>query len=97
MFDKIIQQAKALRETLDNMEVTGESGAGSIKVIMNGQYQVRQILIEEALYSEGKTVVSELIASATNVASLKVKEAIKEKMKQLTGGFGIPADLSSLL
>ena len=40
--------AKA-QEELANMEVTGESGAGMVSIVMNGKHEVRRVNIDDSL------------------------------------------------
>ena len=55
-FDNIMKQAQQMQENLQkaqeeiaNMEVTGESGAGLVKVIMTGRHDVKRVEIDPGL------------------------------------------------
>lgn len=96
LFERIMEKTKLAKETLAKIEMTGESGAGMVQVVMDGHYQVRRMVVDDEVYKEGKAVVLDLLASATNEATAKVREAVREKMTQLVGNVGLPSDFSSL-
>ena len=75
------------------MEVTGEAGAGLVRVTMNGRHEVRRVELDDGLMSEGKAVVEDLIAAACNDASRRVEAAQQEKMSGMTAGLGLPFKL----
>ena len=92
-----MQQAKKMQARMEeiqnevkNIEVTGESGAGLIKVVMNGRHDVRRVEMDPSLQQEDREIVEDLIAAAVNDAVRKVEEVSKEKMSQLTGGMPLP-------
>ncbi|GAA6166554.1 YbaB/EbfC family nucleoid-associated protein [Sessilibacter corallicola] len=79
-----------MQEELANAEVTGESGAGLIKVVMTGRHDVRSVSIDPALMSEDREILEDLLAAAVNDAVRKVEQANQEKMGNLTSGFQMP-------
>ena len=81
--------AKAQAE-IANMEVTGESGAGLVKVVMTGNHNVRGVTIDPDLMEDDKEMLEDLIAAAINDASRRVEETTKEKMANVTGGMQMP-------
>ncbi len=85
-------QAKmqAMQDEIANLETTGESGAGLVKVTMTGRHDVRKVSIDDSLLSENKEVLEDLIAAALNDAVRKVEITTKEKMAELTGGLEMP-------
>ncbi|WP_284246562.1 YbaB/EbfC family nucleoid-associated protein [Thalassotalea insulae] len=83
------KMAKA-QEEIANMEVTGESGAGMVKVTMTGSHSVRRVEIDESLMEDDKEMVEDLVAAAFNDAVRRVEEVNKEKMGALTGGMQMP-------
>lgn len=93
----LMQQAKKMQARMEemqnevkNLEVTGESGAGLVKVVMSGRHDVRRVQIDPSLKDEDIEIVEDLIAAAVNDAVRKVEEVSKEKMGQLTGGMQMP-------
>ncbi|WDE08308.1 YbaB/EbfC family nucleoid-associated protein [Thalassomonas viridans] len=78
------------QEELANMEVTGESGAGLVKVTMTGSHSVRRVEIDDTLFEDDKEMVEDLVAAAFNDAVRRVEEQNKAKMGDLTGGLQMP-------
>ena len=42
------EKMQAMQEQAANAEVTGESGAGLVKVVMNGRHDVRSVSLDES-------------------------------------------------
>jgi hypothetical protein len=78
------------QEELANTEVTGESGAGMVKVTMTCNHAVRRVEIDQSLMADEKEMIEDLVAAATNDAVRRVQEATKEKMADVTGGMPLP-------
>ena len=96
-FGDIMKQAAQMQEKVQkiqaeiaNAEVTGESGAGMVKVVMNGRHDVRRVAIDSDLMSEDKELLEDLLAAAVNDAVRKVESKQKEKMADLTAGIPLP-------
>lgn len=83
------KMAKA-QEELAQMEVTGESGAGMVKVTMTGSHNIRRVEIDDSLMDDDKEMLEDLIAASFNDAVRRVEEQNKEKMGALTGGMQMP-------
>jgi DNA-binding YbaB/EbfC family protein len=64
-----------------------ESGAGLVKVKVNGHRRVVDILIDDSLVNpEDKEMLKDLIVAATNKAFEEIDQKIKEEMKKATEG-----------
>ncbi len=87
---KIQEQMQKAQEELANAEVQGESGAGMVKVVMNGRHDVKKVEIDASLMQEDKDMLEDLIAAAVNDAVRKIEKNNQEKMSSLTSGMGIP-------
>jgi nucleoid-associated protein EbfC len=86
------ERMQKVQEEIANIEVTGESGAGMVKVTINGAHSCRRVDIDPSLLVEDeKEMVEDLIAAAFNDANRRIEEAQKEKMAQVTGGMQLPA------
>lgn len=81
---------KKAQEELANLEVTGEAGAGMVKVQMTGRHDVKRVIIDPGLLQEDKEMLEDLIAAAVNDANRRVEEATKEKLAGMTMGMGFP-------
>lgn len=83
-------QFQEIQNQIGSLEITGESGAGLVRVLMNGRHEVRKVKIDPALKEEDIGVVEDLIAAACNDAVQKVERAHADKMGELAGGFNFP-------
>jgi len=75
---------------LATMEITGESGAGLVKIVMTGKHDVKRVMIDNSLLTEDKEMLEDLIAAAINDTVRKVEKMSQEKMAGMTGGLGLP-------
>lgn len=87
---QVQERMAEMQEEFARLEITGESGAGLVKVVMNGRHEVRRVSIDESLFSEDKSMIEDLVAAACNDAVHKVERAQQEKMSGLASGFGLP-------
>ncbi len=78
------------QEELAKAEVSGESGAGLVTVVMNGRHDVKNVDIDASLMSEDKEILEDLIAAALNDAVRKVEKYSKDEMGKMAGGMGLP-------
>jgi nucleoid-associated protein EbfC len=80
-----------MQTKLANMSVTGQSGAGLVKVTMSGKAQVTNIAIDPSLLKpEEKDILEDLLIAALNDAKAKVETVAAEEMKAVTGGMALP-------
>ncbi len=84
------ENMRKMQEDLANREMCGESGAGMVKVVMNGRHDVKNVEIADELMSEEKSILEDLLAAAVNDAVRKVEQANQEMVGDLTGGFQMP-------
>jgi nucleoid-associated protein EbfC len=87
---QVQENMRRLQEDLAKAEVTGESGAGMVKVTLTGKHQAHRVQIDPAALKEDKEFLEDLIAAAINDASQKVEALAREKMAQATGGLNLP-------
>jgi DNA-binding YbaB/EbfC family protein len=66
--------------------VTGESGAGLVKVTMTCKHDVRRVVIDPSLLADDKEMLEDLVAAAFNAAVRKVESTSAEKMGKITAG-----------
>ena len=84
------ERMQKTQEELAKLEVTGESGAGMVKVTMTCNHNVRRVDIDESLMEDDKDMLEDLVAAAMNDAVRRVQETSKEKMSEVTGGMPLP-------
>lgn len=78
------------QEEIANMQIEGQSGAGLVKVTMNGQHELLRVTIDDSLIGDDKEMLEDLIAAAVNDASQKLAVESKGKMSGLTDGLNLP-------
>ena len=80
-----------MQERLAEVEVTGASGGGMIRVTLNGKGEMRKVAIDPALMDPNEVeVLEDLIVAATNDAKAKVEAQVAQRMSELTGGLNLP-------
>ncbi|MFO7528784.1 MAG: YbaB/EbfC family nucleoid-associated protein [Marinobacter sp.] len=84
------EEMKKAQEEIAKAEVTGEAGAGLVKVTMNGRHDVSRVEIDPSLISEEKEILEDLLAAAVNDAVRRVEANQKEKMSGMMSGMGMP-------
>jgi nucleoid-associated protein EbfC len=93
----LMRQAQQMQETmkkaqveLAELEVTGESGAGMVKVTLNGNHEAKQVTIEPKLLGEDKDMLEDLLVAAINDAARKIAARTQEKYSGLMSGLNLP-------
>jgi hypothetical protein len=96
----IMKQAQQMQENMQKaqeeiarLEVTGESGAGLVKITMTGKHDVKKVAVDPALLGDDKDMLEDLIAAAVNDANRRVEKMTQEKMSGLTAGMNLPAGM----
>ena len=79
-----------MQEEVAKLEVTGESGAGTVKVTINGAHNCRRVEIDPSLMEDDKDMLEDLIAAAFNDAARRIEETQKEKMASVSSGMQLP-------
>ena len=96
-FTDLISQAKKMQDkmketqdVLKKIEVEGLSGGNSVKVIMNGEGELKKIILGDNLLKETKEIIEDLIVAAHNDAKIKLKKKTSEEISKMTGGINLP-------
>ncbi len=79
-----------MQEELANAEVTGQSGAGLVSIVMTGRHDVRRVSIDDSLLQEDKEILEDLIAAAVNDAVRKIEQSSQDGMAGMTAGMQLP-------
>lgn len=78
-----------LQTEITKTEVVGESGAGLVRLTMNGAHEVLKVSVDPSLMNpEESEILEELIAAAANDAARRVEAAHQKKMSEMAGGLG---------
>ncbi len=84
-------RAEELQAKMARLHITGEAGAGLVRVTVTGEGNVSSVQIDPALLSpKDKEMLEELMVSAVNEAVKKSREAMAHEMKGLAGGMNLP-------
>jgi nucleoid-associated protein EbfC len=93
----LMRQAQQMQENMQKaqaelatIEVTGESGAGMVKIVLNGRHEAKKVTIEPKLLGEDLEMLEDLVAAAVNDAARKIEERTKEKYAGLMSGMNLP-------
>tara|TARA_Y100000590_G_C14929951_1_gene717083 strand:+ start:136 stop:456 length:321 start_codon:yes stop_codon:yes gene_type:complete len=96
-FTNLISQAKKMQEKmketqdiLKKIEVEGISGGNAVKIIMNGDGELKKIQLDETVLKESKEIIEDLIVAAHNDAKSKLKKKTSEEISKVTGGIELP-------
>ena len=87
---KMQEQLQKAQEEAANKEVTRESGAGLVKVIMTGRHDVKRVSLDDSLLTEDKEILEDLLAAAVNDAVRKIESESQNNMQDLMGGLNLP-------
>jgi len=91
---KMQENVKRLQDEIARMEVTGESGAGMVKVTLTGKHQAKKVEISPDALTEDKEFLEDLIAAAINDATQKIEAASSSKMSSATAGMQLPPGMN---
>ena len=96
-FTDLISQAKKMQEkmkqtqdALKKIEVEGISGGDAVKLIINGDGELKKITFSDNLLKESKEIIEDLIVAAHNDAKSKLKKKTSEEISKVTGGIDLP-------
>ncbi len=84
---------KKAQEEMAELTVTGESGAGMVKITMTCKHQVQALEIEDSLVGDDKDMLEDLIVAAFNDAIRRVEKMIQEKFSGFASGLSLPAGM----
>lgn len=97
-FGSLLKNAKKMQQLMEDtqgelskIEISGESGAGAVKVVMTARHYVKSISIDDDILKEEKSILEDLIIAALNDATAKAEKIIQERMlstSKLFGGLG---------
>lgn len=81
---------KKAQVEMASLTVTGESGAGAVRITMSCQHQVQSLDIDREMIGDDKEMLEDLIVAAFNDALRKVEATVQEKYSGMASGMGLP-------
>ena len=93
----IMAQAKQMQESFQKAQeemkkliIEGQSGAGLVKVRMNGKHDVVSVVLDDLLFQEDKSVIEDLVGAAMNDAVQKLEEKNRQSLGGLAQNLKMP-------
>ena len=90
---KMQENMQKAQEEMANIEVTGQSGGGLVKVTMTCRHDVKRVEIDDSLMEDDKDMLEDLVAAAMNDAVRQVEKTTQEKMAGMTAGLNLPGGM----
>ena len=78
------------QEEMANLIVTGESGAGMVRISMTCKHEIKSLEIDDSLVGDDKEMLEDLITAAFNDAVRRVEKTVQEKYSGMTAGLSLP-------
>ena len=83
-----------MQDELDNIIITGESGAGLVTVTATAKGSLTGLSIDASIFDPNeKEVVEDLILAAIKDAQAKASQRSTSEMQRLQESLGLPADM----
>jgi nucleoid-associated protein EbfC len=83
-----------MQEELAEAEIEGQSGAGLVRVTLNGKGDMKKITIDPSLLKPSEAeILEDLVLAANQDARAKVESQMAAKMAEITGGLPLPPGL----
>lgn len=97
----IMKQAQAMQDKmaslqneLDQVEVSGSSGGGAVRVTMTAKGAMKGVALDpDLLKPDEREILEDLIVAAVNDARTKAETTMQERMAEITKDLPIPPDL----
>ena len=83
-------EMKKAQEEMADLTVTGESGAGMVRIIMTCKHEVRGLEIDDSLLGDDKDMLEDLIIAAFNDAVRRVEQTVQERFSGMASGLSLP-------
>ena len=92
LHNKVVFHAIDLIDDLPNAE--GISGAGLVRVLLNGKAELKKVSIDPSLLRpEGREMIEDLVIAAHRDAKTKVERQVSEQMTRLAQDMGLPPEM----
>ena len=83
---EVQNQLKNVQNELEDLQISGESGSGLVKVTINGKMELLDLNLQDEILKEEKEFMEDLIISAVNKAICKAQKESQNRMDSVTGG-----------
>ena len=86
---EIQQNAQALQDELDAMEIEGKSSDGRVSIWLSGNQQPLRVRMDPSLLSDGQEASETATLEALQAAYEQSTATMKARMEELTGGLNL--------
>ena len=88
---QVFQQSQEIERELSEMKLEATSGGGMVKAVVTGRGELLEIKIDPQVVDPTDVqMLEDLVISAVREAMEQAQALKAEKVKDLTGGLGIP-------
>lgn len=88
---QIQERMQEMQARLETMEMTGESGAGLVRVTLSGKGEMRHVKIDPKLADPADMeMLEDLIVAAHRDAKDKIDTLAAAEMQKISGGLQLP-------
>ena len=94
---QLMKQAQKMQEEMQKAQqqmaremVTGEAGAGMVRITMSCRHEVQRVEIDDSLYGDDKDMLEDLVVAAFNDAVRKVEQTVQDKFAGMAAGLPLP-------
>lgn len=90
MMKQANEMQQKLQDELKTKTATGSAGGGMVHITMNGQFEVVDLQIEDALFaSSDHAFAKDILKAAMNDVCQKVRDMMAQESKSLLGKLGL--------
>lgn len=90
-FQNVQSKMNEIQGKMKTIRVTGSAGGDMVQIELDGQLTVTKVTISpEAVEPENSGMLEDLVLAAFTDASVKIKEALRNEVSDLTGGMNFP-------
>jgi DNA-binding YbaB/EbfC family protein len=84
---KLLAKMTEFQDALNNKEMTGESGAGLVKVTLNGKYEMKHVKLDPSLLVPSDVeILEDLVLAAFKDALQKINDFISSESSKISTG-----------
>ena len=84
-------KAKEMQAQLAAIEVEGVSGAGLVRITLNGKAELKKVAIDASLLKpEDRVTVEDLVVAAHADAKTKLERNVADAMQKFSSALGLP-------
>jgi nucleoid-associated protein EbfC len=88
---KMLEDTRKVEEALAEERIETSSGGGMVKAVVTGRGEIVQLVIDPQVVDPTDVeMLQDLVVSAIREALEQAAEIKTDKMKEITGGMGIP-------